>query len=133
MSRASPNSLADWGWTSVEDAALAKAGRAGSTVGRVIAEHAGLFRVVTTEATLLARPTGKLRQRIERDPALRPIVGDWVVLGSIHAQGESSLGEVLPRRTFISRKDPDNAIVQPIVANVDQVFIVTTLTGDLSL
>lgn len=125
-------SLRDWGLNEEHAAAFAERARPGESAGRVIEEHAGLFRVRTENATVLARPTGKLRQRIEEDAVARPVVGDWVVLGPIHS-GETSLKEVLPRRAFLARKDPQTASVQPLVANVDTVFVVTSLAGDLNL
>jgi len=97
---------------------------------RVVAEHAGLFRVVMPEGAL-ARPTGKLRARIDGDPLERPVVGDWVVMGPVSPGGESSLVAVLKRRTLLVRKDPALPQPQPIAANVDTVFIVAGLGGEL--
>jgi len=97
---------------------------------RVVAEHAGLFRVVMPELAL-ARPTGKLRARIDDDPLERPVVGDWVVMGPVSPGGESSLLAVLKRRTLLVRKDPALPQPQPIAANVDTVFIVAGLGGEL--
>src|SRR5438128_1905920 len=117
--------LQDWGWNEGIAKAFAEVARPTDTPGRVIAEHAGLFRVRIADDTLLARPTGKLRQRIEEAPDARAVVGDWVTISSINKGGESSLTSVLPRRSFIARKDPDGFVVQPIVANVDKVLIVS--------
>ena len=97
---------------------------------RVVAEHAGLFRVVMPEAAL-ARPTGKLRARIDASPLERPVVGDWVMMGPVSPGGESALLVVLERRTLLVRKDPALPQPQPIAANVDTVFIVAGLGGEL--
>lgn len=124
--------LEAWGWNQGVAAAFAQAGRPTDQPGRVVAEHAGLFRVRISKQTVLTRPTGKLRQRIEEAADARPVVGDWVTVGTINQGGESSLTSVLPRRSFIARKDPNGFVVQPIVANVDKVLIVSALTGDVN-
>ncbi|MEN9798779.1 MAG: ribosome small subunit biosis GTPase RsgA [Pseudomonadota bacterium] len=103
----------------------------GARAGRVVAEHAGLFRVVMPEV-VLARPTGKLRARIDDSPLERPVVGDWVVMGPVSPGGESSLLAVLERRTLLVRKDPSLPAPQPIAANVDVVLIVAALGGELN-
>lgn len=110
---------------------LASAHR-GLRPARVVAEHAGLFRVVMP-GPALARPTGKLRARIEESPLERPVVGDWVMMGPVSPGGESALLAVLERRTLLVRKDPALPQPQPIAANVDTVFIVAALSGELNV
>ncbi len=62
-----------------------------------------------------------------------PAVGDWVAFGR-HAQGErATIEAVLPRRTAFVRKAAGFETVEQVVAaNVDVVFVVTSLVDDLN-
>ena len=71
--------------------------------------------------------SGRLRNNGEDDPLELPAVGDWVLADA------DSIQEVLARRTaFVRRAAGLDAVPQVIAANIDTVFLVAGLDGDLS-
>ena len=78
--------------------------------------------------------TGALRYREEF-----PVVGDEVGI-TVNPYGDSLIREILPRRTVFCRPDrgghADGFVktlkAQPLVANIDYVFIITSLNRDFS-
>ena len=80
-------------------------------------------------------PTGSLRYRDEL-----PVVGDYVEI-TVNPYGDSLIRAILPRRTAFFRPDrgghADGFVktlqVQPLIANIDYVFILTSLNRDFSL
>ena len=97
--------------------------------GRVAIRHRGAYDVVTREGEVRARIVGRLRR--ESDPADLPAVGDWVALDT-----NGAIAAVLPRRTKFSRRaahEPGSfdAREQVVAANVDVVFVLFPLSGEL--
>ncbi|HEY8208787.1 MAG TPA: ribosome small subunit-dependent GTPase A [Myxococcaceae bacterium] len=88
--------------------------------GLVVRQERGALEVVTSEGTVLARPSGRMRLEAQ-DAADLPVVGDVVVLSGISVQS------VLPRRSVLVRKDPGAEKPQLIAANVDLALIVEPL------
>jgi ribosome biogenesis GTPase len=117
----------DAGWAEV-------AGVPPERVGRVAAEHRGGWTVMTLAGPVTALLRGKALAETESDRAARPAVGDWVVLGAGDTAGGPSLIErTLPRRTQIARRAIGRAMREQVVAaNVDAVFIVSSLGRDLN-
>ena len=94
---------------------------------RVAAQHRGGYDVLTEGGERRVRLTGRLRHEAASAAEL-PAVGDWVALRdeTVHA--------VLPRRSAFSRKAawaPTEE--QVLAANLDAIFIVSALDGDLNL
>jgi ribosome biogenesis GTPase / thiamine phosphate phosphatase len=98
----------------------------GVTVGRVASEHRHTYLLYTEQGEQTAEVSGKFRHQttgIQDYPA----VGDWVVL-----QG-SMITAVLPRCSKFSRKAAGGATEEQMIAtNVDTVFLVSGLDGDLN-
>src|SRR5262249_22194647 len=95
-----------------------------SIPARVIEENRGLYRVLSEQGEFLAQISGKFRFRAETYPA----VGDWVITerGVIEA--------ILPRKTKLSRQTAGRkADEQLIAANIDTVFIVSSMNQELNL
>ena len=69
-----------------------------------------------------------------------PVVGDYVEI-TVNPYGDSLIRSILPRRTTFCRPDRGghadgyvkNLRSQPLVANIDYVFIITALNHDFSL
>jgi ribosome biogenesis GTPase len=78
-----------------------------------------------------ASPTGKLRR--DADDGGYPTVGDWVVcLESPHG-GSAAIHQTLPRHSAFRRKAAGSRPgAQTIAANVDTLFIATSLNHDLN-
>lgn len=102
----------------------------GETVGRVTSQGRDVYRVVTGDAELFAVPSGKCR-----DGGCLPAVGDFVTLNrSRGEQGHALILRVLPRKSVFERKAAGaKAGMQVVAANVDVVFICTSLNNDFNL
>jgi ribosome biogenesis GTPase len=77
--------------------------------------------------------TGRLRHEAASRDAL-PAVGDWVALKIRPDEGRAIVHAILPRRSGFVRKVAGSRTEQQIVgANIDTVFLVTSLNQDFSL
>lgn len=80
-------------------------------------------------------PTGSLRYREDL-----PVVGDYVEI-TVNPYGDSLIHAILPRRTVFFRPERNGHAdgfaktlqVRPLIANIDYVFIITSLNRDFSL
>lgn len=100
---------------------------------RVIAEHRSGYRVQTATAECAARISGRLRHQAISHADL-PAVGDWVVAQSPTTGAEFTIHRVLPRKSKFSRKVAGNRTEEQVVAaNVDTVWIVSSLDQDFSV
>ena len=105
----------------------------GYTCGRVALEHKNFFRLYTQHGEMLAEMSGKLRHNAVNRIDL-PAVGDWVVIRSLPEHGRALIQAVLPRRTSFVRKIAGARTEEQIVgANIDTVFLLTSLNQDFSL
>ncbi len=106
---------------------------AGLVPGRVAVQHRGAWDVLTEAGELRVDVAGRLRHEAV-SPSELPAVGDWVAVGARPDEGGGTIQAVLPRRTKFSRKTAWQATEeQVLVANVDVVFVVTSLNEDLNL
>jgi ribosome biogenesis GTPase / thiamine phosphate phosphatase len=94
---------------------------------RVSAQHRGGYDVLTEAGERRVRLSGRLRHEAASAAEL-PAVGDWIAL---HDQ---TIQAVLPRRSAFSRKAAwSSTEEQVLAANLDAVFVVSALNGDLNL
>jgi ribosome biogenesis GTPase / thiamine phosphate phosphatase len=128
------STLAALGWDARLEAALA-AEAAGLVPARVLTAERGLYLVAGSAGEGPASPSGRLRHDAELDPtAAWPAVGDWVALEP--GDGEHRLIQrVLPRRSAVVRRSPTDRRLpaQVLAANVDVVFVVTSMNADFNL
>jgi ribosome biogenesis GTPase len=123
--------LEDLGWTE----AFSRERPEGSALrpARVASVYGTCVDVWTEAGPRLA----SLRARTSRDGgALGGVaVGDWVLVGPTAEGGDEVVVEqILPRRTvFLRQAAGERSEPQAIAANVDRVFVVTSLEGDLNL
>src|SRR5262249_53706194 len=100
--------------------------------GRVCAEHKELYRFYAERGEGRASVSGRLRHEAS-DRADFPAVGDWVVLRQASDYEQAVIHAVLPRLNKFSRKVAGNEIDEQIVAaNLDTLFLVTSLNRDLN-
>lgn len=100
---------------------------------RVIEEQRSAYRVACEAGELIAETSGHLRHMTPA-AAGRPAVGDWVLIEARYAEGRATIHEVLPRKTKFSRKAAGQETTEQVVAaNVDSVFLMTSLNADLNL
>jgi ribosome biogenesis GTPase len=127
--------LAALGWDEAWSAAWqAAVPGAGHLPARVVSAHRGTFDILLAAgaAPLEGRVTGRLRH--EAGPAELPVVGDWVVVDARPDEGSATVHAVLPRRTQLRRRAPADrgAPFQVLAANVEVVFVATSLSRDLN-
>jgi len=125
--------LTTFGWDEFFEANFETYARNCNTAGRVALEHKSLFRVYTQYGDVLAEISGRLRNEAVNRSDL-PAVGDWV---AIRARPESErviIHAILPRRSSFMRKTAGARTEEQIVgANIDTVFLITSLNQDFSL
>lgn len=104
----------------------------GLVPGRVAVEHRGAYAVYTDEGEAWSEVSGKLRYDADGRGEL-PAVGDWVAL-QLRPEGKATIRAVLPRRTKISRKvNLSETEEQVLAANIDTIFLVSSLNRDLNM
>jgi ribosome biogenesis GTPase len=106
---------------------------AGLVPGRVAVQHRGAWDVISEVGELRVDVAGRVRHEAAESAEL-PVVGDWVAVAARPDEASGTIQAVLPRRTKFSRKTAWQAAEeQVLVANVDVVFVVTSLNDDLNL
>ena len=125
-------SLEALGWSAHFEEAFAPYEGDGFVPARVAVQHRGAYVVCAEAGELAAEPSGRLRH--ESAPGGLPVAGDWVVI-RLHEDGSGAIiHAVLPRRTSISRKAAFLATEEQVLgANIDVVFLVSGLDGDLNV
>jgi len=117
-------SLEDLGWSDFFDNAFAQYKDTGFTAGRIAIENRDNYRVLTSMGEMHGEVTGKFLYGSDEKGQF-PKVGDWVLLTILTEEQKSLIHEILPRRTYISRKVAGNTIEEQVMAtNLDYLFIV---------
>ncbi|HEX4997347.1 MAG TPA: ribosome small subunit-dependent GTPase A [Terriglobia bacterium] len=99
---------------------------------RVAEEQRGAYHVALEDGEWTAEVTGRFRHGAP-DRSSFPSVGDWVAVETVAGERKAFIQALLPRRTRLSRKIAgERSEEQILVANVDTVFIVTSLNADLN-
>jgi ribosome biogenesis GTPase len=98
---------------------------------RVTVQQRGLYTLAAERGELTAELGGRFA--FEAGEGEYPVVGDWVAL-TVPTEGRGTIHAVLPRRTaFVRRAAGDAGAAQVLAANIDTVFLVSSLNADLSL
>jgi ribosome biogenesis GTPase / thiamine phosphate phosphatase len=132
------SNLARLGWNQHwQDRRQASATNLDVDVARVSVAHRGAYHVIAEAGTCWAELPGKAYHSAT-DRRQLPVVGDWIIAERVAAacsgDGAARIVEVLPRDSFLVRRAAGRATEpQPIVANVDIGFVVTSMNTDLSL
>ena len=120
-----------YGWSDALRLTFEPHALAGYLPGRIIVQQREANLVATDVGNLSARLSGRLRH--EAREAGHPAAGDWVAVSANAGEGTATLHAVLPRRTAFVRRAADSAhTLQVIAANIDVVFIVTSMNADLN-
>jgi ribosome biogenesis GTPase len=123
--------LAELGWDDFFAAAFGPFAAEGCVPARVTLELKGYCEVTGESGALLGECSGKFRQ-YAKSPAEFPAIGDWVAVTP--QAGEATrvaIQAVLPRRTKFSRRAAgEEELEQVVAANVDTVFLVSSLDGN---
>ena len=125
--------LSTLGWNEILAEQFEPHATAGLIPGRVTVQHRGAYDVLTELGELRCDVAGRLYDE-SSSPADLPAVGDWVAVAPRAEESAGTIQAVLPRRTKFSRKTAWQAAEEQVLAaNVDVVFIVTSLNEDLNL
>jgi ribosome biogenesis GTPase len=114
-----------FGWHTLFEQQVAQLDRADLHFARIVEEQRGLYRIAG-DADGWVEVSGRFRHDAINAAAF-PSVGDWVGVrdGIIHVR--------LERRGTVSRAAAGRAVEEQVVAaNVDVIFLVTALSGDLN-
>ncbi|MEL6348246.1 MAG: ribosome small subunit-dependent GTPase A [Myxococcota bacterium] len=99
---------------------------------RVIVEHRGQYRLMTADGERRAWPPQGMRRKVSS--LEKPGVGDWVAIRSGSGGDLHHIETVLERRTALTRQAAgERAEPQLVAANLDAVFIVTSMNQDFNL
>ena len=104
----------------------------GLEAGRITAQQKGVYSILSIHGEYQAKLTGKFYYETQASEDM-PAVGDWVAFKPLDHH-QAMIEKVLPRTSKFSRKKAgDEAEEQIIAANIDYLFIVTSLNGDLNV
>lgn len=123
--------LAELGWNDSLAQAFAPYATEGCTPGRVTLELKGYCEVTGEAGARLGECSGKFIHSAKA-PADYPAVGDWVAVTPQPGDATRvAIQAVLPRRTKFSRRAAGLEVVEQVVAaNIDTVFLVSSLDGN---
>jgi ribosome biogenesis GTPase / thiamine phosphate phosphatase len=123
--------LEQLGWNEYFNAAFSTITETGLVPARIRKVERGHFCAVTSDGEYDSVLSGSLRHNTADENDF-VVIGDWVLL-SLQTQGPSIIEHVLPRKTFISRKEAgETSRVQPIAANIDTLFILFPMTDNFN-
>lgn len=101
-------------------------------IGRVTLEHKRMYRLVNEKGEWLGELSGKFRYEatLKED---YPAVGDWVLFTPLESEKKAVIHRVFERKSRFIRQGAGEKVEQQIVAaNVDYVFIVSSLNNDFN-
>ena len=103
------------------------------TPARVAEENREMYRLISPQGEFMAEVSGKFRHDIS-GRADFPAVGDWVLASTRSSEGRATIHRVLGRKSKFSRKIAGKKTEEQIVAaNVDVVFLVSSLNSEFNL
>ena len=103
------------------------------TVGRIVSQEKGMYRIATSKGEKLAEVSGKFRYGAATVSDY-PAVGDFVMADWNDAGGNAVIQNVLHRKSCFTRKAAGDARQEQIVAaNIDTVFLCMSLNNDFNL
>jgi len=125
-------SLEQLGWSDHFRMCLSKEDRGNPPCGRIALTQRGMYQVFSPWGKHRATVSGSFRHNC-LSPSDFPTTGDWVLLKLEQGSDHGIIEEVLPRKSFISRKVAgQTSDEQLIAANIDWVVIVTGLDDNFS-
>ncbi len=102
-------------------------------IARVVSQHKGLYRIVLETGERRAEISGKMRYETN-ELALFPTVGDFVMASIPDENSNAIIHNLLPRKSvFLRTAVGVSGQAQPVVANVDTLFICMSLNNNFNL
>jgi len=126
-------SLVELGWNAFFLEQFERHRQVGLAPARIIREHRELYDVRGDGEELSARVSGKMRYNAGGRSDF-PAVGDWVAIDPRVDEGQATIHALLPRKSAFSRKVAASKTEEQVVAaNIDTVFLITSLDRDFNL
>lgn len=124
--------LKQYGWDAQFASLFEPFAAQGLQPARVVIAHNRFYDLMTEDGELQAETSGRFRH-LAHSQAEMPAVGDWVAIRIVTDENKGVISAVLPRRTKFSRKAAGSETEEQVVAaNVDTVFLVTSLNQELN-
>lgn len=124
--------ISQWGWGDPFKAAFEARANPRQIPARIVEELRGAYLVQSEIGELSAGISGRMRHEAKRRDDF-PAVGDWVAIKARPAEKTATILAILPRRSKLSRKSSGQETEEQLIAaNLDTVFIVTSLNHDFS-
>lgn len=124
--------LVSWGWNDKLAADFPPLAGPDLEPGRVTLEFNQFFRIQTALGDILAEVSGRLKHEAASRADL-PAVGDWVTIRRNSQDNKATIHSIFPRTSKFTRKVKGNKTdEQVIAANVDTVFLTTSLNHDFN-
>jgi ribosome biogenesis GTPase len=125
--------IASLGWGETHADTFQEHADAGLRPGRVAIQHRGAYVLLTEEGEVWASVRGRLRHAAGDGDGV-PAVGDWVAYDRPDGAERATIDAILPRRSAFRRKQAGHETAEQVVAaNVDVLFLVTSLNQDLNV
>ncbi len=125
-------SLKMWGWSPTWEATARKLIESGYVIGRVTAVFREQCLLRFSDGERTGEVSGRFRH-LALNAAAYPAVGDWV-LAQTAGPELAIIHGLLPRRNFLSRKEPGQVVQEQVLAaNVDVVFVMTAFDLDFNI
>ena len=124
--------LLDMGWNSFFENNFLELDDPALVPARVVEQSRGIYRVRSAQREYAAQIAGKIRYLAQARKDF-PAIGDWVAIAPTK-ESQAQIECILPRKTKLSRKVAGREISEQIVAaNVDTVFVVSSLNREFNL
>jgi ribosome biogenesis GTPase / thiamine phosphate phosphatase len=124
--------LASYGWSDELQAQFDPYAARALVPARVTVQQRSLYTLASEHGELSAELSGRFA--FEADHGEYPVAGDWVAVAARPEERSATIHAVLPRRTAFVRKAAGDTIAEQVIAaNVDSVFLVTSLNADFNL
>jgi len=120
----------DYGWSAALQQNFAPFAARGFFPARVIVQRRGAYLLATDQGELTGQCAGKLRHGAGEGDL--PVVGDWVAITARPDERAATIQAVVPRRTAFARKAVGGHGGQVVAANVDVVFLVTSMNAEFN-
>lgn len=125
--------IKDYGWNKHFEEKFAAANIKNTIPARVSVQYARTVKVLSNEGETKAIFSGRIRHNAKSRQDY-PVVGDWVCLKLVPGSSKAFVQELLPRKTALVRKSAGAATsIQVIAANIDTVFIVSSLDNNFNV